>query len=206
MPVGTYEPQLVVERLAERHHGVLARVVRAHQGAGDEPGGRGRVHHVPLAAVLEHERHEAADAVDDSHEIHAQDPLPVLQAALPEVAAPARDARVVEEEVHGAERRFRRCRGPVEVLGFRHVGSHPDRFRSHGPHLRHGGLERVLLHVGEHELHALAGADAGELESESAPCSGDDGHPAGEVLHARAPVVPGTYRAGGEGARARSPN
>ncbi len=40
-----------------------------------------------------------------AHEIHAQEPLPVLEARLPDVPAAPGHAGVVEEQVHGPELR-----------------------------------------------------------------------------------------------------
>jgi len=92
--------QIVMERLGERHHGMLGHVVRAGAGRRDEAGDRSGVDDVALV-LRDQPRREGAHAVDHAPQIDAEDPLPVAGAVFPH-RAEGRDARVVAHEVDRA--------------------------------------------------------------------------------------------------------
>src|SRR5712691_3346034 len=70
--VGT---QILLKRLGEPDHRVLAGVVHAEALGGDEPGHGGGVDDVAGLLLRDHPRHEGLDAVDDAPEIDAQHPF-----------------------------------------------------------------------------------------------------------------------------------
>jgi len=81
------------------------------------------------------------------HEIHAQEPLPVLQARLPDVPAPAGHAGVVDEQVHRPELPGRAHSELLHVVRLGDVDAHSQRFHSSHAGLCDRLVERVLLHV-----------------------------------------------------------
>ena len=173
------------QRLAQGHHGVLADVVDGHERRRHQPGGGCRIHDVALAVLPQHEGDEAADAVHDAHQIHAEEPPPVLEARLPDVPAAAGHAGIVEEQMYGPEVRGHTFSELLHVFCPRHVDANPHRLRPAFADLRNRRVEGVILHVSQHQLHPLVRGDAREFASESAARAGDDGDLAGEILHRR---------------------
>src|SRR5437762_11321280 len=94
---------------------------------------------------------------------------------LPDVSATAGHAGIVEEQVHGPELRGRTISELLHVLCPRHVGVNPQRLYSACADLADHRVERVILHVRQHQVHPLARRDARELTSESAARARDDG-------------------------------
>ena len=154
-----------------------------------QAGDRGRVDHVPLLALFEHGREERLDAVDDAPEVHAERPVPVLDGVLPELRplATTADAGVVEQQVHLAVGVQRLLGQLLDRLRARHIGQHTDNVVLRLLHLLHCGVQRLLLDIGEYDLHALASEALRERPAHPARPTGDHGHFALEVTHRSPP-------------------
>jgi hypothetical protein len=94
------------------------------------------------------------------------------------------DAGVVEDEVRCAEtlQRGRRQRFDLARLG--HVQPERQHLRAQRFDLRQRAVQRFLLHVGHHHLHAALRRDAAGLEAEARSRAGDDGGAALPCRHA----------------------
>ena len=88
--------------------------------------------------------------------------------------------------MHGAEAREREVGQLRDLLAARHV--HAQAAHGGALPLQFGddGLQRVVLHVGQDELHAARVREPRELAAEAARRAGDDRDLACEVLHRRA--------------------
>ena len=137
---------------------------------------------------FEHQRREHAHAVRDAHEVDADDPLPVLQRVLPDQAARAH-AGVVEDEMRHAEARQRRRAHRLDLVRLRHVEAEREHLGAQRLDLRGGLVQRVLLHVGHHEVHAAGGGQARGLQAEARCRARDDRGPALERLHFCCPCL-----------------
>ena len=76
--------------------------------------------------------------------------------------------------------------GRTERLEFSrlgHVEAEGEHRRAECADLGRGLVERILLHVGHHDVHAQTGGDARGFEAEARARAGDDGRAALEVLH-----------------------
>src|SRR5580658_6346601 len=117
-----------MKALADPDDSVLGGAVGRQARRPAESGHRRRVDDVPLP-LLDHPRHERANAVDDAPEVDPEGPLPVGEWLLPREAA-GPDARVVADDVRGAEALVDFAREKLDVLPLRHVGANAQRFGS----------------------------------------------------------------------------
>jgi hypothetical protein len=182
-----HERQVLVQRLGQAHHGVFSDVVDAHVRRVEQPRHRCGVDDVALvsgirARCVQHRRHERAQAVHDAHHVDAEHPVPIAQRGLPDQPAGA-DAGVVEHEMRCAEAPQRIGRQRVDLGGARHVDALRQHLRAQAGDLRGRALQRVALHVGHHDVHALARGDARGFEPETRARAGDHGRAALEALH-----------------------
>ncbi|MCY1548430.1 hypothetical protein D9M68_845390 [compost metagenome] len=136
----------------------------------------------------QHQRREDAHAVDHAVEVDAEHPFPVLQRVFPE-QSPGAHAGIVEQQVDLPERFHRGVSQRLHLLGARHVGAQADHRHVARLEFGHGRVQRVFLHVGQHQLHAEIGADAGEFLAKSGSTTGDDGYLVGKILHVVCPVA-----------------
>ena len=175
---------------------MLAHAVRA--GAWNQARDRGRVDDVPVLAVPVHMRHEHLQAVEHAPEVHAHHPLPGAVGHLPhgEYAVTgaqtrvlaARHAGVVAEDVDVAELRNRAVADLLERLAAHRVDRQAqDRafFLLQYLDLR---LERFLLDVGQHHVHALGGESSGERKAHAARRPRHDRRLACEFAHDQCPL------------------
>jgi len=169
---------------------VLADVVGTHPRRRGEAGDRRRVDDVSFAALREHPRDEAADAVDHAPEVHPEDPLPVGERVLPDVLRD-RDAGVVAHQVHGAVRVERPLRERLDVGGPGDVGHDREDGRSAGLHLRLDARQRSGLDVGEDDLHPFRGERAGHGASDAARRAGHHGNLLVQVFHVLSSLLVG---------------
>ena len=155
---------------------MFADVVDPHVGRVDQPGHAGSIDDVAAPGRIflggrEHHRCEAAHAVHHPHHIDAQHPLPVFQAVFPDQAARA-DAGVVEHEV-GRAKTFQGGLGHcVHLGGVCHIEPEGQHLRAGGGQLGRGFVKRVLLHIGQHQVHAEPGADARAFQAETGAGAG----------------------------------
>ena len=78
------------------------------------------------------------------------------------------DAGVVEQQMHIAELAESAIGEALHLLALGDIHDLGDRRRAGGSHLRGRRIERIALHIGEHEVHAQLAADARELAAEAA--------------------------------------
>jgi hypothetical protein len=136
-----------------------------------------------LLRGVEHHRCEDANAVRDTHEVHADHPLPILLRVLPDEPAGAH-ARVVEDEVRRTEAIECCTAHGFHLIALGHVEPERQHLGTQCLDLRRGTVQCVLLHVGHHDVHAGLGGKARSLEAEARCGAGDDGCLALERFHA----------------------
>src|SRR6266542_5494705 len=144
---------------------------------------------MPLVLLLEHDRQEDADAVDDAPQMGAEHPLPVCEGALPDGAAGAADAGVVADDVYGPKRLEGLLRELLHLLRLRDVGAHRQDRRAALPHLGVGLVEGALFDVREDDLHAFGGKAFGEAAADAAGRAGDDGYAVSKFFHASSLLI-----------------
>ena len=179
--------EILVERLAQAHHRVLADVVNAHVGWREQAGHAGGVDDVATVGGVglgrsQHHRREQAHPMDHPPHIHTQHPLPVLDRVLPDQATRAH-ASVVEDEVRRAKPVLHRIGQRRHLVGAGHI--HPPRqhLGTRGLDLGFGLVQRILLHIDQHEVHAPGRADACALQAKPRACSGQYRRLAFEILN-----------------------
>ena len=147
--------ELPPQHLGERHDAVLGDAVRAEPAVRHEAGERRGEQDVAALALLDEAREERLDAVDRPPEVDVDRPPPVVVGHRQHRAADG-DAGVVEHDVHRRRRRGRTASASASHgLQRPHVA---DDAVGVGPAVAqrlHGGVERALLDVGQHELGAL---------------------------------------------------
>ena len=153
-----------------------------------------------FVALGEHGRNEGVDAVDHAIHVNAEREAPVVDLVFPDLALrPRGHAGVVAQHVHGSELGERRVTERLDGLEFRDIGANSDHLMAERAHLGHCGVERVLVQIGEHHLHALVGETFAHRPSDAAGTSGDDRDPAPEFLHdlplTHVPEAPGAVSA-----------
>jgi hypothetical protein len=179
--------QVLVQRLGQAHDGGLGRVVDAHVGRREQAGHAGGVGDVAAVARVfgggfEHHRREQAHAVDHAPQVDAQHPFPVGNGVLPHQAARAH-AGVVEHEVRCAET-FLHGSGQRSICAASDTSTLRASTCAPAASISAAGLvERVLLHVDQHEVHAACGADARAFEAEARTRASENGGLALEVLN-----------------------
>ena len=172
--------QAPAQRVRQPVHRELRRRVDARSRAGDEGGHRRRVDDVPALPVRLDPGHERDDAVDDTAEVDAEHPVPVLVRGVGDVVEEV-DAGVVAEDVDVPEDALGLVGGACERLAIGHV----ELDRVHVTvELRRRGLEVVGPYVGDRHAHARRDEGLGHPEADSAPASGDEGDLAFHVPHA----------------------
>ena len=115
------------------------------------------------------------------HRSTPEHPFPVGDAVLPHQSAGA-DAGVVEDEVRRAEALLHRLGERVHLRRVGDVDLARQHLRAGGFHLGLRPVERILLHVDQHEVHAAGRADARAFEAEAGAGAGENGRRALEVL------------------------
>src|SRR4029453_9221670 len=93
--------QLQVHSLGECHHSELAHRVR-NVAAGEQSSQRGGVDDVPSDTLVDQDRQKTSPAVDHPPQVHAEDPVPVIQRAAPARYRLGADTGVVADDVDGA--------------------------------------------------------------------------------------------------------
>ena len=121
-------------------------------------------------------------AVDHAPDVDAHHPVPVLHRVFPDQATRA-DAGVVEHEVRRAEALFHEPGQAFHLVLAGHVDPARKHLHARGLDLGGGLVQRVLLHVHQHQVHAQLGADAGALQPETRPRAGEHRRLALEVLN-----------------------
>lgn len=102
-----------------------------------------------------------------------------------------RDAGVVADDVDGAEAVARRPCPRVDRARVGDVGRDCQHVDAAGRQVFGGVRKRRLLHVGEHQPHALGREPVGECPPDAAGTAGDHRHLAVEILH-HVLLVPGS--------------
>ena len=154
--------QVLVQRLAQRHHGMLADVVDAHVGRVQQAGHRRGVDDVPFVAgvircgCLEHERREHPHAVRDAHQVDTDHPLPVASVCS-QTSPPAPTPALLKTKCGAPKRSIVAAPMRLDLGGLRHVERAGSTCAPSAADLARGQLQRVGLHVGHHDVHARAG-------------------------------------------------
>ena len=68
------------------------------------------------------------------------------------------------------------------LRGVRHVHLARQHLRACGLHLGGGGVQSILLHIHQHQVHAEAGTDARAFQAKARACASEDGGFAGKVV------------------------
>lgn len=95
------------------------------------------------------------------------------------------DPGVVADDVDASEVVDGGVAQGLDRLEPRDVGEHPEHVGAPGPQLVDRGVERRLVHVGQHDLPALAGERGTHRLADAAATPGDDRDAIGEVVHER---------------------
>jgi hypothetical protein len=112
--------ELQLYALGESDYAELARGVHRVLSV-YEAGQRGCVDDVCFVALLDHQRDEAADPVNYTHQVYTENPGPIFERGAPARACRSPDARVVAEDVHGAVVPHALLRERAHLLGLRHI-------------------------------------------------------------------------------------
>ena len=132
-----------------------------------------------MAAVLVGEElgQEGVDAVDDAPQADVDDPLPVLEREVLDLAAPAH-AGVVAHHVHGTEAVEHCVAQGQHAVGVGDVGAH-----AHHAELVRSRLQHRRLDVGDHHVHALGREPRGHGLPDPRCATGHDGNLSPNVVH-----------------------
>jgi len=90
---------------------------------------------------------------------------------------------VVEHQVGHAKALQRGRAQRFHGVGLGHIHAHTQHLRARLRQLGHRCVQRVLLHVNQHQVHAQAGTDAGAFEPETGPCAGQYSGGVAKVAH-----------------------
>ena len=122
--------------------------------------------------------------VDDAHQVDADDPVPVFDRHVAELAADG-DAGVVDHEIGAAPRAFGERGERLDVGEFRDVGDLDDRFPAGAANALCRGFGRGEIDVADDDARATGGEDVTERTAEAAASAGHDGtHARGKGRHA----------------------
>src|SRR3954471_7732369 len=171
--------ELGVERLAHPDYAELRRAVRRHPRGGHQPEPRGGVDDVRAATLAQHARDEGRDAVGHAEQVDVDDPPPVVDRGVLDVAR-VPDARVVVQDVDGAVL-VEDARG--ERLDGGRVGD-VEPVRHGGTDVVRDALGALSVEVGTVDLRAELGEQARGGPADARAGAGDDGHRAVELLRA----------------------
>ncbi len=130
----------------------------------------------------DHARHECPDSMDDSPHVHAEDPLPVGDGALPEHAG-LKDSRVVAQQVHGAEGVVRPSGQCLDRGAVAHIGEDADHRRPghrRAARRRDRLLECVGFDISCDDAHAGLRAPLNETAADAAGGTRHDSHLVGK--------------------------
>src|SRR5215468_6696850 len=135
----------------------------------------------PFAMFLD-SRDEGPDAVDNSAEIDAHDPIPIVICAFIHRREKI-DAGVVADYVNFAEDPLYLVRRAIERLAIGHV--QPDRMRAPARLVKisHRAIEMILPDVGDNYFHAGVMKHFGHTETDAAPAAGDEGYFSMYIFH-----------------------
>src|SRR5690606_8812284 len=127
----------------------------------------------PALLRLEDRREDVA-TVDHAHQVDAQDPVPVLERDLADLAGHG-DAGVVHEEVDAAERAPDRLRHRLDVGDLTDVDAHRHRATAGGFDEARRLLGALEVDVGDEHPAAALGQGEADGAAEAAAAAGHDG-------------------------------
>ena len=128
-----------------------------------------------LVPAREHCRDEGFDPVDDTPHVHAERPSPVVQLVVPHLTGcTCAHAGVVAHEVHRAERVQRGIAQRLDRREVGDVGDDAEHVETFGFQVLDCRLQRRLLDVGQHDLHALTGEAFSHRPADAAGSARDD--------------------------------
>src|SRR5689334_11373762 len=84
------------------YHRVLTNVVRTHIWRRNQPGDGSSVDDISRSALLQHDRDEGADSVNNAPHVDAQHPVPIRESTIPK-KTDAPDSSIVEEQIYNAK-------------------------------------------------------------------------------------------------------
>ena len=120
--------------------------------------------------------------MNDAHQVDAQHPLPVGDRVLPDQSTRT-NAGIVEDEVRRPEALLN-CHGQrLHLRRIRHIDLARQHLDTSGFHLDLGRVQRVLLHIDQHQVHAACSADAGAFEAEARTGTSENGGFVFEILN-----------------------
>ena len=163
--------QILVQGFRKRHHGMLGHVVDAHRGRAQHARHRCGVDDTTaivgfIFGPLKHHRRERFNAVNNTHQINADDPVPVFQRVLPDQATRAHTC-VIEHPMRCAEA-SQCCRSErVDLLVFRHVDALRQHLHAGGSNFGSRSIKRHLLDISHHDVVATRCAEARKFEPEA---------------------------------------
>ena len=124
-------------------------------------------------ALAPQDRQKALDAVHDTPEVDAEDPLPVLERLVLEEVE-GRDAGVVDDHIHPTEPFDRRRREPVDCRGIGDVGAYDMDVDVVVAQARSHGVEPAFVDVGEHDRTARRAEGRHDRGADAATRAGDN--------------------------------
>ena len=179
------QTQVLVKRLGETDHGVLAHVVHTHVGRCEQARHAGGVDDVaPIGRIglggRQHHGREQPHPVDHTPDIDTQHPFPVAHRVFPDQSTGSH-ARVVEDEVGGTETLLDRRGQGFHLPGIGHIHLARQHRHASGLHLGLSPVQRILLNVHQHQIHAQPCTDARAFEAKARASAGQNGGLAFEV-------------------------
>jgi hypothetical protein len=135
----------------------------------------------PFAGGFQHHRREQAHAVDHAHQVDAQHPFPVLRTEFSQTRPPAPTPALLKTKWGAPKRERTSARPRLHLLGAGHIDLAGQHLRAGGAHFGRGRVERVLLHVDQHQVHAQPGANARAFQAEARAGAGQNGGLAFEI-------------------------
>src|SRR3954470_10899397 len=105
--------------------------------------------------LLEHAWHENPNAMDDTPDIYAEGPLPILFRLFPNRTA-GRHSGVVTENMHAAKRIEGFIGERLDIAPFGDIGSHGQYAMARVLEFFFGPVQCVFFDIRKHDLHAFA--------------------------------------------------
>ena len=163
--------QILVKGFGQSHHRVFGDVVNTHVRGRQQSGHAGGVDDMALVCGvllgrLQHHGGEQAHTVDDTPDIHTQQPFPILDRVFPDQAASAHPC-VVEHKVGCAKAlKHSRCKF-LHLVSVGHIHPLGHDLCTHGFDFIVCRFEGVFLHIDQHHIHAQRGPNASAFQAKA---------------------------------------
>ena len=179
--------QFVIERLTQAQYGMFGHVIDAGVWHGGKRCHRRRVNDVALTILRCHDRHKGAYAVNNTPDVDIELPPEISNTLLPQQTA-GKDASIIASDMDTTKLSHGGIGEMLYILCLGYIGHHTDTPTTTRVQRSNGLIQRFLLDIGKHHIHALVEKQRAHCAPDAAGATGNDGRFTCKFFHSNIPL------------------